>query len=298
MRLAVLLAALLVVAPAAAQPPTFTQAYQARIAFGDIPTTPEAEGAGWNVLQKLRVAHAAGNDTLAPLRVPVGMNPVAAACTCGPVTAQADGVLIPASAPTGEHEVTLLANQASQPVAGGQLFAPRLAIPVRDAVVILYAPEGHEGDALAQSPGRLGCTQGGCTITWYTGTAAQPLPDVLQVYIRPASTVAAPAPAEPWMLIAAAFLLGILVWAFLVRQGFVQKRSRRQVVAEAAHETIAAEPKPILEARKRALMAALKEVEVAKMNQEIDAATYDSVKAEFKKQAVTVMRAIEEGKQA
>jgi len=51
----------------------------------------------------------------------------------------------------------------------------------------------------------------------------------------------------------------------------------------------------VLEGKKRALMAALKEVEVAKMNNEMPPEVYDAVKADLKKQAVTVMRALESG---
>jgi len=42
-------------------------------------------------------------------------------------------------------------------------------------------------------------------------------------------------------------------------------------------------------------MAALKEVEVAKMHNEMAPEVYDAVKADLKKQTVTVMRALEEG---
>jgi hypothetical protein len=41
-------------------------------------------------------------------------------------------------------------------------------------------------------------------------------------------------------------------------------------------------------------MAALKEVEVARMQNEIDVATFETVKADLKRQTVTVLRAIEE----
>ena len=40
-------------------------------------------------------------------------------------------------------------------------------------------------------------------------------------------------------------------------------------------------------------LAALKEIEVAKMNNEMPTDVYDAVKADLKKQAVTVMRALE-----
>ncbi|MFO1536051.1 MAG: hypothetical protein ABR586_10330, partial [Thermoplasmatota archaeon] len=90
-------------------------------------------------------------------------------------------------------------------------------------------------------------------------------------------------------------------WAFLVQRGMVQARGRKQVAQVAAHtEAAAQDPPAVLEGKKRALLAALKEVELARQSQEMDTPTYDAVKAEFKKQAVTVMRALEtaDGKQA
>lgn len=177
---------------------------------------------------------------------------------------------------------------------GGIVLA--LSIPAgleSDAVVVLYVPAGRTVTAPGTPTQELPCTQDDCTIREYKGTAAAPLASPFVVTVTSAA-VAPPAGPNPWIYAAVAFVAGCILWALLVRGGMVQKRSRRQSVATAAHEEIAAkEPRPVLEGRKRALMAALKEVEIAHQAKEMDTATYDAVKAGLKRETVNVMRALE-----
>ena len=244
-----LAAALVLLAlPASAQPPTYTQAYVARVGFGDIPTAADEAGEGWNVVEQVRV----GNATV---QRAFGADPD-----------EDGGIVLALSIPAGLES---------------------------DAVVVVYVPAGRTVTAPGTPSMELPCTQGGCTIREYKGTAAEPLPSPFVVTVQSA---AAPAPSgpNPWIYAAVAFVAGCILWALLVRQGVVQKRSRRQAVATAAHEEIAAkEPRPVLEGRKRALMAALKEVEIAHQAKEMDTATYDAVKAGLKRETVNVMRALE-----
>ena len=310
---ALVLAIAFVAMPAAAQTmPTFTQAYQARIALGESPAS-WAEADGWNVVQKVRLAHATGNETAITLRVPDGMQVGTATCSCGAVASEQSGssvtVRIPAATASGDHDVELPASQqevkANPAVPGSTApaFAPALHIPAgreSDAAVIVYVPDTYTLQRPVAADSELRCTENApCTIVTFVGSAARPLPSPFQPTLEPkaATPPDTPSPSPdmmPWLYAAVAFVLGCVVWAMLVRAGAVQRKTRKQVVATAAHEEIAAkETAPVLEGKKRALMAALKDVELAHQGREMDDATYDAVKADFKRQAVNVMRALE-----
>lgn len=299
-----LLLALLVAAPASAQPPVFDQPYQARLALGDIPTTTTAEGPGWNLEQRVRVDHVAGNDTTVTLRVPADMQAGTPTCTCSALGSERSGadtlLHIRGNEPTGTYEVRLPSSQGASGHLNLTLEAPGYAT---NGVLVVYVPGGHTLQAPIAPDDQLACTAqaGDCTIHSFRGTEARPLPMPFLVTVAPQAATPPPqdAPATvdltPWLYAAVAFALGCLFWALLVSRGTVQKRSRKQAVTTAAHTQVASEPVAVLEGKKRALLAALKEVEVAKMNAEMDTATYDAVKADFKRQAVTVMRALESG---
>jgi hypothetical protein len=294
------LAALLLAAPVNAQM-DFGQSYQVRAGVGDLPSTPAAERAGtWNVEQRLAVTL---NGTARDLHftLPVGSGLETVSCTCLHFTHQAKA---------GSVTVTLAANNtgntATVTVLSSQPFATAVAFSLRappeagkDAAVILFVPNGSTFAAPGTPSTTLPTTDGTATIQAFTFNAAAPLPDPYWAAIHPGTTAAAPVPAAqgfPWLQAGAAFVLGIALWALLVQRGLVQKRARKQVAQVAAHTEIAAQDSAaVLEGKKRALLAALKEVEMAKQSQEMDTATYDAVKAEFKRQAVTVMRAIDEG---
>jgi hypothetical protein len=294
-----LLAAVLVL-PATAQM-DFGQSYQVRAAVGDIPSTPAIEPAGTlNVEQRLAVATTGSAKDL-HFSLPAGSSLDAVSCSCGHVAQQAQPggvtVTVPANA-TGTATVTVLSSQPFSTAAAFSLRAPPEAGP--DAAVILFVPKGSafEAPGTPSSPGSS--TDGTSTIEAFTFTASSPLPSPFWAVFHPGTVAAqpvAPAPAGfPWLQAGVAFALGIALWAFLVQRGVVQSRSRKQVAQVAAHAEIAAQDPPaVLEGKKRALLAALKEVEMARQAQEMDTATYDAVKAEFKKQAVTVMRALDEG---
>ncbi len=311
MRKAVLLALALVAlaAPAAAQPPLFTEAYQVRGGFGDIPTTPAAEPTGaWNLVQSLRIAHTEGTATNATLHVPPGYAVVAPGCSCpafdstespGAVTIQ-----VPAETPSGDVTVSLSVTATVGDAFGFTLILPEGASPT-DALVVLYVPVGSEavGPVDSTSPGLS--TDGASRITLFQGTAEAPMPLVPSFVVAPVGTLVAPpvatpaAPAEEgfaWLELGLGLAVGVALWALLVQRGIVQRKSRRQSVAVAAHvEAAQNEPRPVLEGRKRALLAALKELELARQAQEIPVEAYDAVKADLKRQAVTVMRALETG---
>jgi hypothetical protein len=287
--LALLPLALLLALPAAAQPMDFPQPFQVRVGAGDIPTTAAAEPDGWSVEQRWRIGSPPGNVTFP---IPEGHRLVEARCDCNASAHDTFADRVVFRLPPGTGMVTLTVTTTTTRTAA---FALDLPVPEQPALAIVYAPQGME----ARGPGASSTLPGASgphTIT--TFGEAEPLPQRLWLAVLPAggATVAQPDAPMPWLWLGAAFLAGVLLWALLVSRGMVQARSRRQVAQVAAHEAIAAkEPKPVLEARKRALMAALKEVEVAKMNGEMEASAYDTVKADLKKQTVTVMRALEEG---
>ncbi|HUR60980.1 MAG TPA: hypothetical protein VM286_01270 [Candidatus Thermoplasmatota archaeon] len=298
--LLLLLAVALLSPPAHAQM-EFSQPYQVRAAAGDIPSTQgTVEKAGtWNVEQLLVVTHANGTAQTLHLNLPAGATSEAVTCTCPRMTSQAqDGaitVTLAADNPQGPATVRVLSSQPFSTSLGFSLRAPTEA--PKDAAVILYVPRGStfEAPAKASSPGSS--TDGASTIQAFAFDAGAPMPDPFWATIHPGtSTSSQPAAGFPWLPLLGGLLLGILLWAFLVQRGIVQKRGRKQVAQVAAHAEIAAsDPPAVLEGKKRALLAALKEVELAKQASQMDNATYDAVKADFKRQAVNVMRALDEG---
>lgn len=298
---AVLAAAL----PASAQPPTFDHAYQVRGAFGDIPTTQAAEPAGaWNMEQRLAVRFENHSEARYVLHVPAGAEVVNATCTpCSTTQAEpsADAVtfILAASEPSGAYTLTLATRQAAGLAFGFSVDAPS-GVAEDDRVAILYVPTGyaHSAPFEGTSPGLS--TDGSARIVVFEG-----FHDPLWVAIHAGEAASAggadgDGALSGWLLPAVAgLLLGIVLWALLVSRGVVQAKSRRQVAATAAHvEAAQADPPAVLEGKKRALMAALKDIEVAKMNSEMPPEVYDAVKADLKRQAVTVMRALESSQAA
>jgi hypothetical protein len=296
-----LVAFLLAAVPASAQPPSFPQAYQVRAAVGDIPTTAAHEGAGWNIDQQYTFTFANATPRDVTVVVPAGTTTTNASCTCGAgaqVSAGSVTFHLPSSTSSGSYKVEVLSSEPTAAATAFQLVRPD---GPGDGVVILYVPNGSTADAPldAQSPGSS--TDGLSRILVYSGA---PLPQPFWASIHPTTSAPAPgksaAPALSWPIaLAIGVVLGVLLWALLVSKGAVQRKGRRQVAGTAAHvEAAASETPAVLEGKKRALLAALKEVEVAKMNNEMPPEVYDVVKADLKKQAVTVMRALESGADA
>lgn len=297
-----LLAALLLLAavPAAsAQPMTFSEAWQVRGAVGDIPTTAAAEPAGaWNVEQRFTLAFANTTAQAVTFRMPAGATLANASCTCGAAatTSGRDVTFqLGASTPSGTHTMTVL---STQPAAAALSLDLQRPVAAGDGAVILYVPNGSTVDAPVANTGPGSTTDGTAHIFLFEGN---PLPQPFWASVHPGTATVGgsqptqKAPLLSWPIaLVLGVVLGILLWAVLVQKGAVQRKGRKQVAATAAHvEAAAAEPAPVLEGRKRALLAALKEVEVARMNNEMPPEVYDAVKADLKKQAVTVMRALE-----
>lgn len=292
--LAVLLA-LAAVGPTTAQPPTYTETFQVRGAVGDIPTTAATEPSNaWNIEQRVLV-QASNASQAVTLQLPLGSTMVNASCSCGAdptingrdVTFQVTG--------SGQQTVTVLSSQPSSRAFGFEVLRPGIA---SDTVVVLYVPTGSEVEAPIEgsSPGLS--TDGSARIVEYRG-ATVPNPFWAAIHVSNGG-VEAPEGAKPfnddlvWVFLALGIIAGAILWAVLVSKGVVQAKSRKQVASTAAHvEAAANDPPAVLEGKKRALLAALKEIEVAKMNNEMPNEVYDAVKADLKKQAVTVMRALE-----
>lgn len=298
----VLLAALLV-APLGSAQMEFQQGYQVRGAVGDIPSTPAVEKVGaWNVEQRLTVTHTNGTAQDLHFNLPSSATLDSVGCTCPHVSsqAQASGLVVSVAPnnPSGATTVRVVSTQPFSTSLGFSLRAPTEA--GADVAVILYVPFGMALEAPTQPGTSLPSTDGSSTIQAFTFDAGSPLPQPFWAAIHPGTsgttTTTPSSTGIPWLFVGAGVLVGAIAWAVLVQRGVVQKRGRKQVAQVAAHTEIAAsDPPAVLEGKKRALLAALKEVELAKQAQQMDTATYDAVKAEFKKQAVTVMRALDEG---
>lgn len=273
----------------------FSEGYYVRVANGDIPRTDVTEGPGWNVVEYVRVQHD-GNRT----EVPLGFGGVDLGCTCDATTLEGTVAVIADDVPEGEHT---LAIRHSRP--DNQAFSLDLAAfgasRTTDASINVFVPPGMTPTTNAvPSVEGLPSTDGTAAIYQYNGTQDQPLPGGFWLVVAPESVSSVQGPDAPspagfdWLALALGILGGIVIWAFLVQRGYAQKR-RRQQVSESAHAELAArESKDVLAGRKRALLAALKELEVAKMNKEIDTPAYDQLKGELKRQAVTTMRALED----
>ncbi len=293
--------------PVQAQPPSFSQAYQVRAAVGDIPTTPATEPAGtWNVEQSLKVEFSNATSQAWHFTLPAGSTLANATCDCSRTTHGVAGdqltFTILEQTTSGPHTIRVVTRQPAGDVVGGTVTPPVEA--GADAVVVLYVPGGSsvsssaDFDEVGTSP-----SDPSKTILYATFDAGHPLGDFWYA-VHPGTATTAAGPADDggdgwmeWLVPAAIGLaLGAILWALLVSKGMVQAKSRRQVVATAAHvEAAANDPPAVLEGKKRALLAALKEVELAKQANEMPVDVYDAVKADLKKQAVTVMRALEAG---
>jgi len=310
---ATVLLLVLAAAPTSAQM-SFNQPYQLRGAVGDIPTTDFPEPAGsWNIEQRIQVTTSGHNGAPVFIDYPAQSKVLRMSCTCG-VTGYDDGdhaiFNLTSTLPDATYTIVVTTAQGI----GGSASWGFSVIPFpsnlapADRVAILYIPNGAAVTGpVAESQDALNCAGGlQCSIHVFGGSAASPLPaGTLWFSIHPTTaaepvvttTVTAPggAASTNWLFIGVAFLAGLIVWALLVSRGMVQRKSRKQVATTAAHvEAAQAEPLTVLEGRKRALMAALKEIELARQANEIDVPTYDTLKAELKKEAVTVMRAIDE----
>lgn len=298
--LAILLAAALLLPAVAAQAPSFSEAYQVRAALGDIPTTTAIEPAGtWNVEQRLVVAFDNASsevDRTYLVRLPTGATLANATCDCARSTHTLAGNTVsfriePLTA-SGDRTIRILTTQPA-----GDAIGFRVAPTFRtDLVVVVYAPTGMQVES------NLGLTDVGASPSTPATIhyVQRPTADSHDAWfaVLPATTGPAPSNGEtnplPWLFLALGLVAGALLWSQLVARGVVQKKSRKQVAATAAHVEAAKESTAILEGRKRALLAALKDLELAKQANELPLEVYDAVKADFKRQAVTVMRALED----
>ncbi len=313
MRSATVLAALalaaLMFAPAHAQPSMDSDAaYLVRGALGNIPSTDEVEPDGfWNQYEARRVQHD-GTLTAVSFTVPPGAQDVRLTCQCNG-TISRDGQLytytIDDTQPAGPAEVVFTHRRAVS-TDGFGFAVSGIAAPLRsDASLRFYVPENFilEADVVPSGPPLPSTSANpGLTIYVFDGTPAAPLPEAVWFTAYPQTQSVEPPPADDGLDLLALLLgiaIGVVVWYFLVARGVVQARQRKQVVAKADHQQVAEREGPdVLEGRKRVLMAGLKELELAKANQQIETEVYDRLKAEYKKQTVTVMRALESSKQA
>ncbi len=300
--------AVLTTVPASAQPGMDSDAaYLVRGALGNIPTTDATEEAGfWNQYEARRVQHD-GTSTEVAFTVPAGAQDLGLTCNCNGSATRAGQTytfMVDATEPAGPVEVVFTHRRAVS--TDGFAFAlSGIPADVRgDASLRFYVPDHFILEADIAPTGALESTpeNPGLLIYFFDGTADSALPESLWFTAYPQTQSVSPPPADGGLDLLALLLgiaIGVVVWYFLVARGVVQARQRKQVVAKAEHQQVAErEPANVLEGRKRVLMAGLKELELAKASQQIETEVYDRLKAEYKKQTVTVMRALESTKQA
>jgi hypothetical protein len=95
---------------------------------------------------------------------------------------------------------------------------------------------------------------------------------------------------SPWLLLVIGLLGGGFLIFALTQGGFLGGGTRR---AAPTTSSFGAESKEMLEMRQRVMIAALKELEIAKKKGEVPEAQYTSLKSELKKDTVSVMRELE-----
>jgi hypothetical protein len=301
------LLATLALMPVTAQPPSFTQTFQVRGAVGDIPTTDNVEPAGaWNLDHRLTATYSntsSEDDRTFRFAIPAGARVVNLTCDCADwrstQTPRIVTFTLGTNNPSGQHTIRVTTSQPYDSTVGFSVFTPLEVSSLESLAVILYVPRDAQLTAPVKMSGQLTTTDGSSTIEYVTFASGQSRPLDLWFAIHPDNAIQAE-PTISWNagLIAAFLLIGVgigaVLWSWLVAQGLVQRKGRKQVAATAAHvEAAAKDPVPVLEGKKRALLAALKDLELAKQGNEVSLEVYDVVKADLKKQAVTVMRALE-----
>lgn len=275
-----ILATLLVLSllPLTSAQPEFDEDHTVRIAFGDIPTTKSfAEPAGvWNFHHTIKMT---GSSFTAD--VPTGHTLTLLECRCN-ATRSGDTLTFA----EGDVEVSMATSAQAGLSGAGTLSGPDTVI-----LLVLSGAFVTASDPAVFLPG--GESVPGYDIYlyenlgsefWFASAPTGPK------FVKPVADEAG----FPFLIAGLALLIGMGIWYVLVQQGKVQVRTRKQVAQVAAHVEAAKEPKTVLQARKRVLMAGLKELELAKQSGGVETATYDQLKAELKKETVTVMRAIEE----
>lgn len=301
--LAVLVALVAVALTVQAQPPVFTEPYQVRGAVGDIPTTETVEPTGfWNLEQRLAWPFDnASNEDARTLHfaIPTGATLSNVTCDCSAFqyvpSTNAVTVVLDARSPSGTWTVRVTTRQPFDSTLGFSLIAPFEAGP--EQAFVFYVPLGHAMDGAVDldSPGTS--TDGTSTIQFARFGTSNPRPTDLWFTLHPATNTPDATPGNAgfsWLFLLVGVVAGAAVWAVLVSRGLVQTKSRKQVAGTAAHIEVAATGSAaVLEGKKRALLAALKDVELARQANEMPVDVYDVVKADLKKQAVTVMRALE-----
>ncbi len=269
-------------------------AYTYRGAIGDIPGTSAREAANaWNVQETL--VFDAATTAARAVTLPSGH-------TFGDLTCTCNGSHEPQ--PNGRYLFTLDANQTGEhtltfthvrPITSPVLLVD-IAVPAGekdDATIVLFVGPGESIEASSGGQQLPAAGRDGMLYV-YTGSPESELSG-LTAAVAPKPVLPTPdAGVSPLLMLLVGLVAGAIAWAVLVKMGVVQKRSRKQVAAKAVHEEVAkVEAKSTLEARKRVLMAGLKELELAKAGKGIEDADYDALKAEYKRKTVTVMRALE-----
>lgn len=106
------------------------------------------------------------------------------------------------------------------------------------------------------------------------------------------STVAGTGLRDQYVWAVAGVLAGLFLMYVFIRQGWIKSPTKTRKFVKGG----AMESKSTLEARRRTLLAALKELEHAHDAKEVDDDVYLPLKEEYKAQAVRVMRSLEEKK--
>ncbi len=171
---------------------------------------------------------------------------------------------------------------------GSDVFSKTTACAAASLVVFATPATGSDatgpnlGDFVATGDGRLHATPGAVgagfpvVVTFVEGDAPPPPIEDLTQYV--------------WG--AAGLLVGLFLMYVVIKQGWVRIRREKKFEKGGRMEGAA-----MLEARRRTLMAALKELETAHEADEVADEAYSPLKEEYKAQAVRVLRSLEARKE-
>jgi hypothetical protein len=185
--------------------------------------------------------------------------------------------------PTPDNFTIVLSYEAQ----GVTTFAKSLQCATASLLVFAEPTEGHTvyavnmGEVVSLGDGRFHVTPGEVGAGYPVTVAFQ-------------SEAVAPEVRDmtPYVWGVAGLVAGLLIMFFLLKQGLVTVRRTPKYEKGGGMESV-----KMLEARRRTLMAAMKELEAAHDAKEIPDEAYSPLKEEYKAQAVRVMRTLESKKE-
>ena len=172
-------------------------------------------------------------------------------------------------------------------VTGSTSFVTHIFEPA--ATLVVYATPGADREVLAVGMGKLIPTENG-EQQHVVVKDAKAGSGVILIF-QTASGMASEQDLTKYIWSLAGLFVGLFIMYVIVKQGWIHIQRPRKFEKGGRMEST-----PTLEARRRTLMAALRELEIAHDAKEIPDDAYAPLKEEYKAQAVRVMRSLDDKK--